>query len=32
MFLKEIESATNLDFLITISLEPNVADLRYFKL
>jgi len=24
--------ATNSDFLITISLEPNVADLRYFKL
>ena len=23
---------TNSDFLITISLEPNVADLRYFKL
>jgi len=24
--------ATNSDFIITISLEPNVADLRYFKL
>jgi len=24
--------ATNSDFLITISLEPNVADLGYFKL
>ena len=24
--------ATNSDFLITISLEPNVVDLRYFKL
>ena len=24
--------ATNSDFLITISLEPNVTDLRYFKL
>ena len=24
--------ATNSDFLFTISLEPNVADLRYFKL
>ena len=24
--------ATNSDFLISISLEPNVADLRYFKL
>ena len=24
--------ATNSEFLITISLEPNVADLRYFKL
>ena len=24
--------ATNSDFLITLSLEPNVADLRYFKL
>ena len=24
--------ATNSDFLITITLEPNVADLRYFKL
>ena len=24
--------ATNSDFLITISLEPNAADLRYFKL
>ena len=24
--------ATKSDFLITISLEPNVADLRYFKL
>ena len=24
--------ATNSDFLITISLDPNVADLRYFKL
>ena len=23
---------TNSDFLITISLEPNLADLRYFKL
>ena len=23
---------TNFDFLITISLEPNVVDLRYFKL
>ena len=23
--------ATNSDFLITISLEPNVANLRYFK-
>ena len=24
--------ATNSDFIITISLEPNVVDLRYFKL
>ena len=24
--------ATNSDFIINISLEPNVADLRYFKL
>ena len=23
--------ATNSDFLITISLEPNVVDLRYFE-
>ena len=23
--------ATNSDFLVTVSLEPNVADLRYFK-
>ena len=23
--------ASNSDFLITLSLEPNVADLRYFK-
>ena len=29
---KRIVFATNYDFLITISLEPNVTDLRYFKL
>ena len=29
---KELSLATNSDFLITISLDPNVADLRYFKL
>ena len=30
--LNENSFATNSDFLITISLEPNVTDLRYFKL
>ena len=29
---EELSGATNSDFLITISLEPNVVDPRYFKL
>ena len=34
LFVKGIESlrAANSDLFINISLEPNVADLRYFKL
>ena len=33
MEIKELSlCATNSDFLITIYLEPNVVDLRYFKL
>ena len=30
--LNEIILATNFDFLIPISLQPNVVDFRYFKL
>ena len=29
---KKIESLTNSDFLIPLSLQPNVVDPRYFKL
>ena len=29
---KELVFVTNSDFLIPLSLEPNVANLRYFKL
>ena len=32
MFQRNWVFATNSDFLITISLEPNVVDLNYFKL
>ena len=32
MQTKELSLCHNSDFLITISLEPNVAGLRYFKL
>ena len=31
-FLKELSLATNSDLLIPISLQPNVAVLRYLKL